>query len=499
MKRFSIVVSPALISIALVACIAGLPRSLRQRIAAERQYLQQARQQYERSAAKLNADLTEVSALLNGSSQPQEWHARLQADDSKLKQAEADQQKLDEIARRNRADTRTQAEKLLAEETALRRAAAEDAQSVASTADNWVQFAHHPSAYVAKMAAEYDAIRHADLGPIQKVVAQAEQDWPAKKDALELRLSALQTTQNNAEREWEDSAAERANASQGKLTGALVAGLLHEDQDLQNAVNALPQGIDHLRDECNQLYTAWDRILTDLDIEHDHGRKIFREQIETVRTTFAPGTKKSETSSDKQWLEVSEAQFRAVENDLGMAIAHKDAGKFDSEAVNTPEPAGFAYIAPPSQGSNQYGYWTHEGGQSFWTFFPEYLLLRELMWGHDYRPIVLDEYRSYRTAETAGRTWYGRETPTSPPKYGTHGTFTQTRYANSRYMQSGGFRGSAYASRRFGSSGFQEPHRPYSFSGNGAGKRFGRSPGYSPGKRFGGGLGRGFGRGFGRR
>jgi hypothetical protein len=499
MRHFCITLLAALVCLTLAACMAGLPSSLRQRIATEKQYLQQARQQYDHDAAKLNTDLAEISVLLQGVSQPQEWHARLQADASKLKQAETDQQKLDDIARRKRADTRTQAEKLLAEETALRRAAVEDAQSVVSTAERWVQFAHYPSAYVAQMAAEYDAICNADLTQIQKTIAQAEQDWPAKKDALELRLATLITTQKNAEREWEESAAERANVSHGKLTGALLVALLHEDQDLQNAANALPHEIEHLHDDCNQLYTAWDRILTDLDIEHDHGRKIFREQIETIRTTFAPGTKKSETSSDKQWLEVSESQFHAIENDLGMAIAHKDAGKFDSEATNTPEPAGFAYIAQPSQGSNQYGYWTHEGGQSFWTFFPEYLLLRELMWGHDYRPIVLDEYRSYRTAETAGRTWYGTETPTSPPKYGTHGTFTRTRYANSRYMQSGGFRGSAYASRRFGSSGFQESHQPYSFSGNGAGKRFGRSPGYSPGKRFGGGLGRGFGRGFGRR
>ena len=133
-----------------------------------------------------------------------------------------------------------------------------------------------------------------------------------------------------------------------------------------------------------------------------------------------------------------------------MAIAHKDAGLFDSEAQNNVQPPGFAYIASPDQGSNQYGYWSHSGGQSVWTFLPEYLIMRELLWGHSYRPIYVNEYNGYQTALRSGRTYYGQETPASPPKYGSHGTFTAQRYASSRYVQSGGYSGSAYASNRSG-------------------------------------------------
>ena len=147
--------------------------------------------------------------------------------------------------------------------------------------------------------------------------------------------------------------------------------------------------------------------------------------------------KKTEVSSDVAWTDVSPASYHAVENNLGMAIAHKDAGLYDSEAQGTAQPPGFAYIAPPSVGSNQYGYWTNNEHGSFWTFLPEYLIMRELLWGHSYRPIYVNEYNGYSSALRSGRTYYGRETPASPPRYGSHGTETEQRYAGSRYVQSG--------------------------------------------------------------
>src|SRR5207245_1257844 len=162
---------------------------------------------------------------------------------------------------------------------------------------------------------------------------------------------------------------------------------------------------------------------------HRGGDTVYSEKLKTVRTHFVDvASKKTDVSSDDKWVDVPASTYRAVENDLGMAIAHKDAGQFDSEAQNTVQPAGFAYIAPPSQGSNQYGYWSNAGGASVWTFLPQYLIMRELLWGHSYRPIVINEYNGYQTARSSGRTYYGRETPTSPPKYGSHGTFTAERY-----------------------------------------------------------------------
>ena len=53
--------------------------------------------------------------------------------------------------------------------------------------------------------------------------------------------------------------------------------------------------------------------------------------------------------------------IEAMESNLGMAVEHKPAGKYDTESERVAQPAGFAYMAPPGQ-SNQYGYWDHAAG-----------------------------------------------------------------------------------------------------------------------------------------
>ncbi len=232
-------------------------------------------------------------------------------------------------------------------------------------------------------------------------------------------------------------------------------------------------------------------------MQHQGNETLYREKVKLVRTHFAEaGDRAPQTSTEERWVETSPAAYQAVENDLGMAISHKDAGLYDSEAQNTAQPAGFAYIAPPSVGSNQYGYWSHDDrGNSFWTFLPQYLIMRELFWGHSYRPIVVNEYNTYYTYQRTGRTYYGNESPAAPPKYGSHGTFTQQRYSSSRYVQSGGFRNSAFAS---GGSAGQTRQTPQAVPSGGQrfgsapadssqGRRFGNPAGGAPsGKRFGG-------------
>jgi hypothetical protein len=109
------------------------------------------------------------------------------------------------------------------------------------------------------------------------------------------------------------------------------------------------------------------------------------------------------------------------------------------------------------------------------------LILRELLWNHSYQPVVMGDYSAYRTAQRNGTSYYGQRTPDSPPKYGSHGTFTQSNYATA-----------PRSSPSFGSS-----------ENGSAGKRFGRQAGSPPmGQRYGRPSGGGFrpsGRGFGRR
>lgn len=474
----------------LCSCLGGLPASLRRDISYEHDKLQNAERQVARSQQSVQQELTDHTALFANTSAPAEWTAALATAHSNLASAEEADRQLTELARRNRGDSRAQAEQLLRTERRLRESAMTSAETVASTASDWVRFAHNPGPHVDDMKRAYDSVHGFDLAPVSATVRKAEQDWPLKKDTLETRMTALHDTISAADKEWDGTAAARQDAAAGKITGPDVVTLLHAGKDFQQEASALPSEAEELSKLCGQLYNAWDKVLIDLDVEKDGRDRLYRERIKTVTTHIIDvPSHQSETSGNEAWVNVSEPAFHAVEDDLGMTIAHKDAGLFDSEAQTTPEPAGFAYIAPESQGSNQYGYWTHSGGGTFWTFLPQYLLLRELLWNHDYRPVVIEDYRGYRAAQTIGRTYYGQTTPTSAPKYGSHGTFTQTRYASSRYVQSGGFRGSAYASHgERAPSGFHvfgNGARDAEPSANGVGKRFGSGAGSPSGRRFG--------------
>jgi hypothetical protein len=487
----------------LLASCSRLPSVLRRDIGYESDRLQDAERQFQRSQKTLESDLSQAPDLFRDASAPAEWRARLRSDREKLDSAQKIQAELTEIARRNRSESQSRAEQLLRQERQLLETVATDSQAVIASAGRWLNFDRDLPSHLDTMQREYTTITSFDLTPVTNDVQQAEHDWPAKKAALDGRLDALRGIPKQAETQWNSTEGVREAASSGKLSGSQLATLIQTDDDLAIDVSAMPSKAAELHSLCEQLYDSWDKILTDLDDSHYGDYQVFRERIKTVRTHFIDvASKTGKTTSEEHWANVSGPEFRAVQNDLGMAIAHKDAGLFDSEAQTTPQPAGFAYIASESQGSNQYGYWDHSSGNSVWTWLPEYIILRDLLWTHDYRPVVVDDYRAYRTAQSAGKSYYGQATPTAPPKYGTHGTFTQTHYADSRYVQHGGFKTSAYGSHpgSAGSAQNAESHNQSAGGNSDEGRRFGSGAHPSSGHRFGKpGGSRGLGRSFGRR
>jgi hypothetical protein len=176
----------------------------------------------------------------------------------------------------------------------------------------------------------------------------------------------------------------------------------------------------------------------------------FEQEFRTVTTTFPDATTKNgQTASDDKWVTVPQSTYKAMQNDLGMAVEHKNEGQFDSEAEHTAQPAGFAYMAPPGQ-SNRYGYWDHHDGRDFWVFYGEYALMRDLLFNHSYRPFERYDYDGWYDARRTGRTYYGHDSETGGPKFGSQGTATQERYSGSNYARSGGFRDSKYASKSGG-------------------------------------------------
>jgi hypothetical protein len=470
-KRYVAIAGAFLLASLGVNC-GGLPRELRRQIASEKESLQQTERQLQHSQQTVQEDFAHSPDLFKGAPVSTEWPARLQAARGSLDRAKNDLQNIDKVDERR-------AEQLLGEERGLRQKAVREAESVETDAISWLDFERNLPHYLTTMQREYDEIHAVDLIPAAAVVQKAEQDWPAKKADLDGRLASLRHSSEAAESQWSATESARQHAAAGTAKGPEIATLIQANDALQRDRDSLTHGAERLRRESGQLYDSWDKVLADLEIAHRGGESVYTEKLTTVKTHYTDvAEKKTEVSSNTQWVDVPASSYRAVENDLGMVIGHKDAGQFDSEAQNQAQPPGFAYIAPPSQGSNQYGYWSHSGGESVWTFLPQYLLMRELLWGHSYRPIVINEYNGYQMARRSGQTYYGRETPASPPKYGSHGTFTAQRYASSRYVQSGGYGSSAYASNR--SAGSSRPEA-------GVGQpRTAPSPESSAGKRFGG-------------
>jgi hypothetical protein len=468
----------------LTGC-ASLPRELRHEIQEADNRLLQAQKQFQKDADEIKSDFTYSPDLFKTVSS--DWAGRLKAAKSKLDAAETYRQqlkRLDDSLRKNLP----QVHQLLTDEDRLRQTAIDEANTIEAQANRWLDFQRNLPHYLAKMKDDHDSVHGTDFTEVTRTVEKAEQDWPAKRADLDQRLQTLRSETDRANQQWQATEAERQAASEGKASGAQVATLIQADDAIESAAS-LPAEEQQLDDLRGQLYYAWDRVLEDLDQERQGASLVYREKLKTVRTQFAEaGDKSPQTSTDVNWVDVEPEAYQAVENDLGMAISHKDAGLYDSEAQTTAQPAGFAYIAPPSVGSNQYGYWTHNEQGSFWTFLPQYLIMRELFWGNNYRPIVVNEYNSYYTYARQGRTWYGETSPAAPPKYGTHGTFTEQHYAGSRYVQSGGFKNSAFASRPSAATPAAPRMGNAPQSDNSQGKRFGRPAGPTPaGKHFGGG------------
>src|ERR1035437_3145553 len=171
----------------------------------------------------------------------------------------------------------------------------------------------------------------------------------------------------------------------------------------------------------------------------------YNQKIKTVRAKVADATgKPGGATSDEKWVDVSKAQYQAMEKNLGMAIEHKPAGKYETESERVAQPAGFAYMAPQGQ-SNQYGHWQQSNGTSFWVFYGQYALMRDLLFNRDFRPLDYREYQGYSTYRERNQTYYGGDTASQSPKYGTSGTATQEKYSGSTFSKSGGFKDSKYA------------------------------------------------------
>ena len=503
MSRSQLRISAVVLVVAIVVVAANaldhLPSSVRTQIDTERAALAQTQSQFGALRSQVADQVQSAPDLFNALPFGHDWSDHFGQASSELRSAANDVDRLMALAKHNRRSDSQQVETLLAEERQFRAKALADAAGVQKEAAHWVDASRNLPQQIPEMERNYQAIHGFDLGPVTAAVQRAETDWPEKKADLESRLAAERSIVTQADTQWQSTAAARQKAAAGNLGGADVGTLLAFEETLQTSAATLPQNAGDLKALSEQLYTSWDKLLVDMK-SHDNQ---YQQQIRTVRTRFPNASAKTgDVSSEEQWTAVPRATYDGMRNDLGMAIEHKAEGRYDFEAEHVAQPAGFAYVAPYSQGSNQYGYWDHRDGRDFWVFYGQYALLRDLLFNHDYRPFDRHEWEDYRTYSTRGQTYYGHDGPGNAPKYGSQGSTTQSRYSSSSYAHSGGFRDSQYASKSgsYRSSQYSSPsakdpnadHSPKTFGHSSppsqphqAHPAPSRSPSRSPGRSFG--------------
>lgn len=159
-------------------------------------------------------------------------------------------------------------------------------------------------------------------------------------------------------------------------------------------------------------------ILDDMQVDGNFVKKYFH-RYRVFYALKIPGQ-----SEDLQFLdiktdllEVPEDVYRSHEPDLGMVVASKTS---DGQTSRTPQPAGYQYVGNP-----RYGEWrTNRSGESFWSFYGKYALLRDAFDVFD-RPFKRKYYRNYRDNYYRNKTpYYGSG---KVKTYGTAGTRTKAK------------------------------------------------------------------------
>jgi hypothetical protein len=435
------------IIVVIFAGLDGLPREVKAQIAAERKEFAAAQKQLKADREDVSGELAKETALFSALPSAHAYPDRLTRAERWLGAAGTDLDQLGKLEKQNRRGDRQEAERLISHEKQTRTAALADADLVRKDAAHWIELKQHLPQEAQDMDRDYKAMHAVDLAALATAVQKAETDWPAKKSDLEGRLESVRGMAARGDEAWNATADARRAAAANDYAKVDFATLFPAADTLKTSATELPKQAEQLRTLSGQLYQSWDKILEDMEVRGSGSDKSYDQKIQTVTTQLSDATGKASTAtSDEKWVDVSKAQYDAQEKNLGMAIEHKPAGKYDTESERIAQPAGYAYVAPYGQ-SNQYGHWEGNGGNSFWVFYGQYALMRDLLFHHDYRPFGRYEYEDYYTYRTRNQTYYGRDPATQAPRYGTSGTATQEHYSGSTFAKSGGFKDSKFASK----------------------------------------------------
>ncbi|MEM7754347.1 MAG: hypothetical protein AAF297_01785 [Planctomycetota bacterium] len=424
-----------IIAVVLVGGGGGIDRSLKSRVEMQLAKFDETTAAAERNLDAARSALADEPVLLSVFAET--WPPRIERAESDLASAETTQAELTTLLAANDPETEVRVAELAESLSASLAAGAGVAAELATNGRELIEFRDRIPVAIQQMEQDRDAIETVSLANVEAAVRRAQGDWPEKAGDLGRRLAALTGAKAAASQMWADSATAREAGLAGDPSAEQVRALASATEAMSRTRADL-EGSDRLLALIDELYFSWDRVLADMGL--NEGSDVTFSH--TYRTVYVPATLAEDGSSDgreprteNETVTVTKAEYDAMKNNLGMAVSHKPAGKYDHEAERMVQPPGYAYVAEPGR-SNRYGSWN--GG--FWVWYGQYALMRDLFWGPSYRRIGMNDYSSYNRHRSTGRTYYGE----SGNRYGSKGMGTRQQYGSSRYVQTNGYANSRY-------------------------------------------------------
>ncbi len=260
-----------------------------------------------------------------------------------------------------------------------------------------------------------------------RVLPKVKQDFPniaSKADARFAPLLALGKKVSQAE-----TLADSMFARYQEGHDIDVAKFTDQVDLISHEYNALEQTRNKYEKLLLSVYVGYNKILDDMKVESAPGTSLplyFHKYLLEMD---------GQVSKTQDWVPVSQAFYKANEDNLGMAIVSKKIGQFDDEANTHATPPGMAYMGDP-----KYGEWRRDShGNSFWAWYGKYALFSTLF-SFPPRSFGYNRWNSFHQNYRYDRPYYG-STPDGRRQYGTKGAFTKasSRYRASSFAQTGGF------------------------------------------------------------
>ena len=434
----------AVVIILLMALVAtagldNLPRELKTTVAAAETRVASDRTLFDQERAAVERALKEEPALFQ--TRAASWAARIGQARERISKAKGELGAVRKLTQEDRRDDARKVEQGVARAETMRAGALQEVKSIRAEAERWLGYKRNLPAHIESMTRDYEAIRSFDPDSATAAARKAMFDWPAKRPDLEQRIASLAATKSRAEQVWESSSPARAQSASQNSEAVDYAALFASADELSQLARQAREGADAVNQLAGQLYVNWDKLL--LEVSED------QRKVRLVRTRFPDATlQNGQTSQEEKWEPLAGAEAAQMERNVGLVIARKPAGKYESEAESSVQAPGYAYVAPPGQ-ANAYGSWNN----GVWSWLPQYLLLSQMLRGPSVPPITMGDYGSYQRARQRGEVYYRGSARTSGG--GLRGVMDRVRSGSSgggfwrerAASQPGGYRGSRYENR----------------------------------------------------